>query len=175
MQIPSIYTMLFYLQTQQPRGLVSYSAQPQRLGMSGFYTYFAVYAGGAIFWQARPAASARACFGCNAIRTPQSAPVSARVACTAWPAAPRQRARPAPPAAFRRAARGAGAAAQKRRGGRREGGWAKRARAPAGGCVLHDAARVHPAGVPDLPRQRAGRLLGRLHSLGQLPGRAVPI
>ena len=53
MQIPSIYTMLFYLQTSQPTGLVSYSDQPQRLGMTGFYIYFTLYAAGAIFWQAR--------------------------------------------------------------------------------------------------------------------------
>ena len=56
MQIPSIYTMLFYLQTSQPTGLVSYSDQPMRLGMTGFYIYFVLYAVGAIFWQARGAA-----------------------------------------------------------------------------------------------------------------------
>ena len=56
MQIPSIYTMLFYLQTSQPTGLVSYSDQPVRLGMTGFYIYFTLYAAGAIFWQARAAA-----------------------------------------------------------------------------------------------------------------------
>ena len=53
MQIPSIYTMLFYLQTSQPTGLVSYSDQPMRLSMTGFYIYFTLYAAGAIFWQAR--------------------------------------------------------------------------------------------------------------------------
>lgn len=52
MQIPSIYTLLFYLQTSQESGLISYLGEtPVHLGMSGFYIYFSVYAGGAIFWQ----------------------------------------------------------------------------------------------------------------------------
>ncbi|KAK9845225.1 hypothetical protein WJX81_000502 [Elliptochloris bilobata] len=52
MQIPSIYTMIFYLQTSQPTGLISFSDQPVRLGMTGFYIYFTLYAAGAILWQA---------------------------------------------------------------------------------------------------------------------------
>jgi len=174
MQIPSIYTMLFYLQTQQPRGLVSYSAQPQRLGMSGFYTYFAVYAGGALLWQARPAAAARAWFGCDALRTPESAAMSARAARSAMACSSAS----ARPAALAASGERRGAPARlpgsDGAGGVGGAGWPGGRVRRAGGCVLHDAARVHPAGLPHLPHQRAGRVLGRVHSLGQPPAGPPP-
>ena len=71
MQIPSIYTLLFYLQTSQESGLVSYLGEtPAHLGMSGFYIYFSVYAGGAIFWQV----GAWRCLGCGTECHPTSEP-----------------------------------------------------------------------------------------------------
>lgn len=54
MQIPAIYTLLFYLQTTQQTSVVFYGSQPQRLGGYSFYIYFTAYALGAIFWQVWP-------------------------------------------------------------------------------------------------------------------------